>query len=416
MPDPLRVVYFVSNYHRFTGSQKSLLLLLRHLPQEAVTSHVVFPGDGKCVEAYRDAGISVEVLPAPPEVDSFGGGLKRTSQAKRAWLFARHVVPYGVRFAAVLRARRAQVAHFNNTRSILLAGVGASLVRVPKIWHVRGDERSMGLFAKSSAVLADRIVCVADAVQTSVPPAMRGKCRTVYNGIEPPQSPPTRTRAELIASLASSSGGPLELGPDDRLLVTIGSIVPFKGNHHLLEACAILGRAHPDAARRLVVVLVGDEPEAAYGRHLHRLAERVGEGVRVRFAGWDDRPLDWARAADAVTLPTIEREELVIEGQRTIVNGTEGFSRTVLEAMSCARPVIATRVAGGPEQVVPGETGWLSAPSDPAALAATLKEWLDTSVERQQAMGEAGLRRVVDRFSMRRTVEGTLAVYRELVG
>jgi len=416
---PLRVVYFVSYYLDFKGSQKSLLVLLRNLPAE-VSTHVVFPGHGACVDAYRDAGMSVEVLPAPPALDTFGGGLLQTSVLARAGLLLRHVVPYGRRFARLLRRERADLAHFNDTRSMLLAGLGATFARTPSIWHVRGDERGLRTLSASAAALADGILCVAEAVRRTVPAPFRHKCRTVYNGVTPPDAAPRRCREALLASLDPGDGlaapvaGPGDTPPGETTLaVVVGSIVPFKGIHHMIEAVRRLREAHPDLAKGLAVVIVGDAPYPDYAADVRAAAARLG--TTIRFAGWDDEPLDWIRASDLVVLPTLEKEQLAIRGHARLIWGSEGFSRTVLEAMSCARPVIATRVAGVPEQVVDGVTGLLCAPSDPSSLADAFARFLGLPRAERVAMGEAGRDRVVSCFSVPQMVHGTVAAYRELM-
>ena len=50
----------------------------------------------------------------------------------------------------------------------------------------------------------------------------------------------------------------------------------------------------------------------------------------------------------------------------------EGFGRVIVEAQAMGRPVVATDHGGARETVVPGETGWLVPPRDPAALAAAI--------------------------------------------
>lgn len=405
----MRVLYFVSNYHRLTGSQRSLFLLVKNLDRAKVEPIVVFPGEGACTSYYRESGLDVRVMPPPAVLDQFGGGLLRIGMLERARLAATAVAPYTMRLGQLMRRERVQVAHFNNSRSTLMGGPGALVSGIPRIWHVRSDESSLGSYRTFCAVIANRIICVADGVRESVPAPFRSKCRTVYNGIDPPTAGPSRDRATLLGALPQ----PLVLGDNDVLLVVVGSVIPFKGAHHLIEALARIQSRDPALARRLHLVLVGDRPVEDYGRYLDDLIESR-RLTSVRFAGWDQFPLDWMRAADIVVLPTVDHEKLTLATGPIEVHGTEGFSRSVLEAMSCGRPVIATTVAGVPEQVTHDRTGLLVPPSDPGALADAISK---LAVERAAwaRMGSAASADV-RRFSVAAMCDATIEVYRELVG
>ena len=72
---------------------------------------------------------------------------------------------------------------------------------------------------------------------------------------------------------------------------------------------------------------------------------------------------------------------------------TEGLGTSLLDAMACARPVVATSVGGIPEVVVDGETGLLVPPRDPEALAAAIARLISDRGLREK-MGAAGLERV----------------------
>lgn len=389
----MKVAYFVGIYHRFTGSQRSLWLMLRGMDRARVEPVCVFPGEGYATRMYRELGYPLHVIePHAPVLGRFGGELLAASWARRALVAVSGVAPYVLRLARFFRREKIELLHCNDPRAVLLAAPAARLCRIPVVFQVRGHLRRLGpLYTHACALLSDRIVFVSDGIRDSVPAIYAAKFRTVYNGIDPPAGAPTRSRAELV-------------GDDDRVVVAaVGSLVPFKGAHHLLEAVRRL------ADPRLRVVLVGDRPDEAYGRHLDALAR----GLDVRFIGWDPTPGDWFRAADIVCLPTIDRETLVLDGISREVVHSEGFSRTVLEAMSYERPVIATRVAGAAEQIIDGESGLLCPPSDPRALAAALARLTGDAALRSR-MGAAAGRRVRERFSIAQAVAGNVSIYKEL--
>jgi len=91
----------------------------------------------------------------------------------------------------------------------------------------------------------------------------------------------------------------------------------------------------------------------------------------------------------------------------------EGISNTILEAMATAKPVLATAVGGSPEIVVDGATGRLVPRGDAAAMADMLMAYADDP-ELAAAHGQAGLARIVERFSLAAMVASYDAVYREL--
>ena len=90
----------------------------------------------------------------------------------------------------------------------------------------------------------------------------------------------------------------------------------------------------------------------------------------------------------------------------------EGFGIVLLEAMLAGLPVVATRVSAVPEVVADGETGLLVEPGDDAGVAAALGALLADAHARPR-LGEAGLERARNEFSVARMTERTLAVYRD---
>ena len=175
-----------------------------------------------------------------------------------------------------------------------------------------------------------------------------------------------------------------------RLMTTASADVPLKGLKYLIEALAKV-RAERDDAHLVVI-----------GRPRHKSAvpaqiERLGLQGAVEFVSGvsDERIVElYAEAAIAV-VPSLY----------------EGFSLPAIEAMACGVPLVTTTGGALPEVVGPhGESAMTVPPGDPGALAQQIIEVLNEP-ELRARLGANGLHRVSDRFTWRRTAEGTAEHY-----
>lgn len=403
----MKVLYYVANYHRFAGAQRSLALLLAHVGEWGIEPLVVTAGEGVCTARLRELGLDVRVMAPPNALRGFGGALQRAGLVRRTALFAGAVLPYSLGLAALMREEGVRVAHFNDSRALLLGGPAAHLAGVPTVWHVRGDVSALGrAYTLPCGWMADRIILVADGVRTGVPRRFREKCRVVYNGADPViLSAEAPRRGELLCSLEPPMS-------DGVLVLVTASLIPLKGLHHALEALRVLRGQDPEAADLVRLVTLGDRADESYARILD---DRVRELrlANVRFAGWNADPSCWYRAADIVLLPTVESELLEIDGVVRKVSGGEGLPRSVLEAMSFGRAVIATAVGGVPELIEHERSGLVVPPSAPQAMAAALRRLVRGPEERNR-LGVAARERVLERFSAASMTQGVVEVYREL--
>ena len=167
---------------------------------------------------------------------------------------------------------------------------------------------------------------------------------------------------------------PLPEGP--RRVVAIGRFVEQKGQLSLIDA---LARVDHD----LHLTLIGD------GEMRGLIEERIarhGLGNRVTLTGWVDEPRikSELERAHALVMPSF----------------AEGLPMVVMEAMAAARPVIATYIAGTPELVQPGTSGWLVPAGDDAALATALDALARMPLDRLQEMGQAARTRALDRHDI----------------
>jgi glycosyltransferase involved in cell wall biosynthesis len=93
---------------------------------------------------------------------------------------------------------------------------------------------------------------------------------------------------------------------------------------------------------------------------------------------------------------------------------TEGFSNSVLEAMACGKPVIATRVGGNAEAVRDRIDGYLVSPHDPGAIAAAAKSLVQNS-ELRKKMSSAARQRAATTFSLDFMVKNHQQLYLQLL-
>jgi glycosyltransferase involved in cell wall biosynthesis len=401
----LRVLYYIAYPQRMAGANRSLFALVTRLPP-AVSPLIVLSDEGEVADQYRQAGIETLIVRPPGPLSLYGNAMVGWSHTRRVWEAIHSLLPYTMQLRGILRRHAIDVVHVNDLRGALMAGPAARAAGCPVVGHLRGEVPLPGLPRRFFEWVCDRIITVADSLHTSLSPAARKKCTTVYNGID----------CQSILRSACGSVPPCLKGLSERhqcVVCCFASVVPFKGLHHLLHATAELNaRGWQD---RLAVVSVGDwvEEYAGYQAWLREQQRKLAVS-NFHWAGWQPNPFSFYRSADFTVLPSVSRERLRC-GDRTIeVRGGEGFPRTHLEAMCFGLPVVGTRIAGVPEQIVDGQTGFVVPPSDVPSLVQAMERLLTDEALRRQ-MGAWARQRVEQRFSMNQYVNGVWQVYQALV-
>jgi len=177
------------------------------------------------------------------------------------------------------------------------------------------------------------------------------------------------------------------------LLFTAGALVGHKDHATMVSAMARVVAAIPEA--RLLIAGEGVLRPALEAQIL-----QLGLGQCVRLLGHRDDVPGLLRAADLYVFSS----------------WSEGLGSSVLEAMACELPVVATDAEGVVgEMVEDGVTGRLAPSRDPRALADAVAASL-RNPEQARAMAQAARRMLETRFVVDRMVEGTLAAYAELLG
>jgi glycosyltransferase involved in cell wall biosynthesis len=173
-------------------------------------------------------------------------------------------------------------------------------------------------------------------------------------------------RCGLDEELLSAAPVPI---PDVSRLVCIGRLSEQKGHFVLLDAVARLAR---EGYEFKVVFVGGGELRPELERYIDEL--RIRTHVAITGYVGQDRVVEELRSSRALVLPSLG----------------EGLPVVIMEAFAAGRPVISTYVAGIPELVTPGTSGWLVPAGSVELLAAAIRQVLTTPVEKLQQMARVG--------------------------
>lgn len=216
---------------------------------------------------------------------------------------------------------------------------------------------------------ADRVVGVSRGVSNDLELGLglaRGSVETIYNPV---------IGACFETEAAAQAEGLAEPGQDEKLIVTVGRLVPQKDLATLLRAFAAV-RAHLPA--RLAVV--GDGYQRA---GLEALARSLGVADKVQFVGYVGNPYPHMKRADLFVLSSM----------------MEGFGNVLVEAMAAGTPIVSTRTHGPVEILEDGRWGRLVAPGDPSALAAAMLETLDDGgIDARERAAAFAVPRIADQY------------------
>jgi glycosyltransferase involved in cell wall biosynthesis len=294
------------------------------------------------------------------------------------------------RLSRLLRELRPSIVHAHDPHGVAMAALALSyqtlsphpiLVASRRVdFHLKTNALSRWKYRQVRA-----FICASDAIrqmliEQGIPSA---SAITVHEGIDLAHVN-AAPRANVHETFWLPHGAPV--------VGAVGALVPHKGHRYLIDAAAQVVREVPDA--RFVILGEGELHQA-----LERQIADYSLEKHVLLAGFRQDVLSLLKGFDIFTMPSV----------------TEGLGTSLLDAMACERPIVASHVGGIPEVVRDGETGLLAPPKDVAALADALVRLLKNR-ELAARVAAAGLARVREYFTVERMVEETLSVYERLAG
>jgi len=331
-------------------------------------------GASTLIDQLQSLGVPFELVPLIR--------FKRTSNPiilagyLRAWRRGARTLSQIVRQAGI------DLIHSNSTTAHIYGSAAAKQTGVPSIWHVRdvtipgiGSMVAMPRLCRNSACIA-----ISRFIAERLKAGAGIDAQVICNGVDLQRFHPADVRAS---------------GP---VVLMVAQMVPWKGQRDFIQAAAIVKRTIPAARFRLIGAdLFDDHPE--YGDFLNTLAQKLGLGDTVEFAGYRGDVPGLLRDSTLLVLPSRD----------------EPFGRAVIEAMATGLPVVAYDEGGPAEIVVNEQTGLLTPPGDVPALAAAITRVLSDPDE-AMLFGQAGRQRAVELFDARETARKVMALYSRLLG
>lgn len=293
----------------------------------------------------------------------------------------------------ILRTEKIKVIHSHNFSPNLWGRVVGMIARVPVLIATEHTvatvkTRLQKVVDYMLSRITDKIIAVSNRVRDShieEEGIIPEKFITIYNGIEPWNSNDKITSIYNDRFLKEFG-----IFPDNYIITTIGRLEPPKGYEILFKAIPIVQNVYPEA----YFLIVGDGYLKA---NLETVVEKLKIKENVVFTGFRNDVRNILAISDLCVIPSIR----------------EGFSITLLEAMSAGKPIVATDVGGNAEAIINEETGIIVQPGDPVALANGIISALNDK-KRAAEMGMRARRRFEECFTLQQMIDKTEGLYESL--
>src|SRR6185436_3220632 len=310
------------------GGQNQVLLTvngLRGIGQRAAL--VAHPGG----ELRRRAAEGLELIPIAPRTEmDLSAAWKLSRLVKRLAPDIIHAHdPHGIAMAAL---------------ALSLGGASAGAGQTPVLvasrrvdFHLKGNSFSRWKYRQVDCFIAAseaiRQMLIADGVPAD-------HTITVHEGIDVEHvtaAPPVNVHAAFWLPHQAPVVG------------NVAALVPHKGQRYLIDAAHLVVQEMPDV--RFIILGEGELRE-----HLEKQVHEYHLEKHVLLPGFRTDVLGCIKGFDLFVMSSV----------------TEGLGTSLLDAMACGRPIVATRAGGIPEIVEDGVNGTLVPPRDAAALAAAI--------------------------------------------
>ena len=369
----MKVIHLISGGDS-GGAKTHVLSLLEHLNQ-TITAQLVCFRDGPFAQEARERGIPTEIMA--------GNNIGRIRR----------------RLTQYIRDGGYEVIHCHGARANMVGALLRKTTGLPVVTTVHSDYRldymgrplsrlTFGAINARALRKLDYRIGVSDAMVDLL--ISRGfpsdRFFTIYNGIDFTPAPEQGDRLPYLRSLG------LDVDGDSVVVGIAARMNPVKDMSTLLRGFA----AGYGQCRRLRLVIAGDGEER---NKLESLARELGVADRVCFAGWISGGMDrFYSALDINALTSL----------------SETFPYALTEGARFHLATVATAVGGIPDLIDQDVNGYLFTPGDWKTLGNDLAALTRNDTLRRD-MGEKLWQKASTQFSIQKTVDTQLHIYREIL-
>jgi glycosyltransferase involved in cell wall biosynthesis len=382
-------IVFYNHTGQMSGAEKMLLLGLTNLPRDQFDPVLVCPEPSSLSAAAAARGLKV-----------YAGSAVNARFTINPFLLIRYLLSLLAslqKLRRVFKELKPDIIHANTVRAGIATTLSTSGMKTPVVWHNHDmlPTRHPLTFAIRMLIWASGrvwLVACSRAAADTLTPLIRGqRCASViYNGCEADREvPDDQWRAQRRWQL--------NLSPEDFVVVTVAQITPRKRQLETIRAFA-RARVHAPNARLIVCGAPLFNDDTFYLQRLVAEVRDLGLEHCVHFTGYRE---------DAV--------EIIAASDLCILNSSkEPFALTIVEAMICGTPVIASD-CGGPKEIIHhGINGEIVPVNDNGELERAIVRLAADAALRKRYAGAAALW-ARDRFSREGYILNWCALYEEVL-
>jgi len=238
--------------------------------------------------------------------------------------------------------------------------------------HIHGPKALADFRTVLESIEADAYAACSNYIAKKAEDIVKRPVHTIYNGVDTKFFEPKKVKKE-----------------DKLIILFMGALLMWKGFPYLLKAFKNIEKKIKNA--ELWIAGIGVD-----GPKIRDLAKNLGLR-KVRFLGFiPQKQLPFIISkCDVFIVPSPE----------------EAFGITIIEAMSCGKPVISTN-ASGPKEIITKDCGFLIKPSSSKAIEETILNLKNYDLIK---MGEKARRRVENNFTWQHAVDSLMKIYKKMI-